>query len=69
MLDRGDYKSDYDIMCEMYKNVKTDDNRKQHNAIANNSGNYKEKHEHVYYDPKTGKTGWHGLEYETRHNR
>lgn len=62
------YKSDYERTVEMYSYGKTDGYGHQHNALFNDSGDYRERHEHFLYDPRTGTSGWHGKDYNTRHN-
>lgn len=68
MTDRENYKSDYDVMRDMYSNVKTDNYGNQSNALANNTGDWHDNHEHAWYDPSTGRCGWHGSECNTKHN-
>lgn len=67
-VERGNYKSDYDVTAEMYSSGKTDGYNHEHNALFNDTGDYHDRHEHIFYDPATGTCGWHGIDYDTRHN-
>ena len=62
-----DYRSDLEIAetGPMVKSVNTSFGSGSHNAyIMRKDGT----HEHFYYSPETGKSGWHGNNWETKNN-
>ena len=61
------YKSDLEIAetGPMVKSINTSFGSKNHNAYIHRSDG---THEHFYYSPKDGKSGWHGSNWETHNN-
>lgn len=62
-----DYRSDLEIAetGPMVKSVNTSFGGRSHNAyIMRRDGT----HEHFFYSPETGKSGWHGNNWETKNN-
>lgn len=61
------YKSDLEIAetGPMVKSINTSFGSKNHNAYIHRTDG---THEHFYYSPQEGKSGWHGYNWETRNN-
>lgn len=61
------YKSDLEIAetGPMVKSINTSFGSMNHNAYIMRSDG---THEHFYYSPKDGKSGWHGSSWETHNN-
>lgn len=62
------YKSDYSEMVEQGGFVKVDGYGKQHNVLVFEGDVPEGLHEHAGYDYKSGKTFWHGMFFQTKHN-
>lgn len=62
------YESDYERMMDTGGFTKTDNWGHQHNALAYENELQEGVHEHIAYNPKTGKSIWHGKYYPTKHN-
>lgn len=66
---KNGYESDYEKMMKNEGFKKVDNYGKQHNVLIFEKDTKEGIHEHAGYDPKTGKTFWHGNKFETKHNR
>lgn len=59
------YKSDLEVAEERGTRVNTSFGSQNHNVYIHNA---EHTHEHFWYDPQTGRSGYHGQNVETRNN-